>query len=206
MLNQVQNPRRYSIDRIREGILQYSPGDLAESRELVNAAVALMLREDGTGEPEILMIRRAERPGDPWSGHMGFPGGKVEPDDASPERAAARETEEELGVRLDSVAEPMGRLSEMRARSQFRPVSMSIFPFLFRLTRPVSLQLNDEVVEAVWIPLAFFLAPENRLEMEHPLTGGKAVIACLFGGRFIWGMSLAMVDELLFEVGRIDRE
>ena len=206
MLNELQEPRRFSINRIREGLLRFSPSDLAESGELANAAVALILRENGAGETEILMIRRAERPGDPWSGHMGFPGGKVEPVDVSPARAAVRETYEELGVQLDAVAEPIGRLSEVRARSAFQPVSLSIFPFLFKLARPVSLQLNEEVVEAVWIPLSFFVEPENRVEMEYPLTHGRAVLCCLFAGRIIWGMSLAMLDELVFEVGRLHEE
>ena len=39
------------------------------------AAVAIMVRE-ARAATEMLMIRRATREGDPWSGHMGFPGGR----------------------------------------------------------------------------------------------------------------------------------
>ena len=46
------------------------------------AAVAIMVRE-GSDATEMLMIRRATREGDPWSGHMGFPGGRRDPEDAS---------------------------------------------------------------------------------------------------------------------------
>ena len=200
MQKTVEKPRPLSLARIREEVLRYSPRDLAESREMANASVAMILREDGSGETEILMIRRAEHPRDPWSGHMGFPGGRVESGDATPERAVVRETEEELGLRLDSTAQPVGRLSEIRARSRFEPMPLTIFPFLFALKGSAPLHLNEEVVEAVWIPLSFFLKPENRIEMEHALTHGRPVSCCLFGGRIIWGMSLGMLDELLFEV------
>src|SRR5258706_15931093 len=42
------------------------------------AAVALILR-DGPQGIEVLFIRRAEHPQDPWSGQMAFPGGRAEP-------------------------------------------------------------------------------------------------------------------------------
>lgn len=189
-----------SIAQIREGLLRYAPRDLAESGTMPSAAVALILREDGAGEAEVLMIRRAEHPQDPWAGHMGFPGGRVDPGDESPRRAVVREAQEELGLHLDTAAQPLGRLSEIRARCRFEPIPLTIFPFLFELTAPTPLHPNEEVVEAVWIPLSFFLQRENRIEMTHRLTHNRTVSCCLFAGRIIWGLSLGMVDELLFEV------
>jgi len=205
MQNAVEKSRPLSLARIREGLLRYSPRDLVESSGMANAAVALILREDGAGESEVLMIRRAEHPQDPWAGHMGFPGGRVDPGDESPRRAVVRETEEELGLRLDTVAQPIGRLSEVHARCRFEPIPLTIFPFLFELTTPAPLHLNEEAVEAVWIPLSFFLQRENRIEMKHRLTHDRSVSCCLFAGRIIWGLSLGMVDELLFEVLRAER-
>ncbi|NJK89114.1 MAG: NUDIX domain-containing protein, partial [Myxococcales bacterium] len=67
------------------------PPGLKGNRLVVRqAAVALCLK----AEPElsILFIRRAQSPTDPWSGHMAFPGGRVEPDDRGPLGAAMRET------------------------------------------------------------------------------------------------------------------
>ena len=63
------------------------------------AAVALVLRP-GTGGLEALFIKRAEHPDDPWSGHVGLPGGRAEDSDPGLVHTAVRETEEEIGLRL----------------------------------------------------------------------------------------------------------
>ena len=56
------------------------------------------------GDPEILFIRRAARQGDRWTGHIAFPGGKRDPNDASDCAAAERETLEEVGLDLATTA------------------------------------------------------------------------------------------------------
>ena len=78
------------------------------------AAVALVLRERDDGRPELLFIRRAEHEKDPWSGHMGFPGGRAERGDASLEATAVRETLEETGLVVDP-GELVGIYSRLEA-------------------------------------------------------------------------------------------
>ena len=65
------------------------------------AAVAISVRS-GVSGPEILMIQRAVRQGDPWSGHMGFPGGRKDESDASDMAWAKRVSRDEIGFDLDS--------------------------------------------------------------------------------------------------------
>ena len=70
------------------------------------AAVAAILRQAPSGL-EVLFIKRAERDGDPWSGHMAFPGGRREPHDSDLYSTALRETT----VRLDIVRVVMSRVA-----------------------------------------------------------------------------------------------
>jgi 8-oxo-dGTP pyrophosphatase MutT (NUDIX family) len=194
-----QTEERLALTRIRHQLARYSPRVLAESVELAHAAVALILRET-SGEAEVLVIWRAEQPGDPWSGHLGFPGGRVEPGDVSLDRTAVRETREELGICLDSCARFLGRLSEIRARSLSRMLPMSIIPFVCELVNPATQRLNGEVVKTRWIPLRYFLNRANRATMSHPGDPTQTVSCYPLEDRAIWGMSLAMIDELLLDV------
>ncbi|MDD5348849.1 MAG: CoA pyrophosphatase [Chthoniobacteraceae bacterium] len=192
-------PLPLNLARIRDKLSRHTPRFLPESDGLRHAAVALILREYGAGrKQEILVIRRAEDPRDPWSGHLGFPGGRLEPSDPNPERAAVRETGEELGISLDACARRIGALSEIRARSLQQFLPLSIFPYVYELVHPAILRQNEEVATTCWVSLGFFLNRANRTTMPHP-RDPKHILPCYpLGGRALWGMSLTMLDELLF--------
>jgi 8-oxo-dGTP pyrophosphatase MutT (NUDIX family) len=161
------------------------------------AAVAAVLRERN-GATELLFIHRAEHPLDPWSGHMSFPGGRIDPEDDSPLAAAKREAEEEVALDLDRQAELIGRLSDLPATARGRPLPMVIVPFVFQLTAAAELQPNQEVQEVVWVPLGF-LADRNNLSTLDWRRGDREVtLPCVdYQGHTIWGLTLLMVDELL---------
>ena len=72
------------------------------------AAVAVLIRPDGA----VLFIQRAEYEGDPWSGHMALPGGRIDPGDDGAEAAARREVHEEVGVDL-ATATLLGELDQV---------------------------------------------------------------------------------------------
>src|SRR4249920_1192032 len=99
------------------------------------AAVAVILRDTPSGF-EVLFIRRAEHEGDPWSGQMGFPGGRAEPGEDLA-ATAVRETREETGIDLARAGEPLGELDEVRAMARMRPMDLTIRPFVFQLRGPV---------------------------------------------------------------------
>ena len=161
------------------------------------AAVALILqlRE---GELGVLMIRRADSEGDPWSGHMAFPGGRLEPDDEHGLAAAKRETEEEIGLHLGTQEPCIGRLSDLNAVNRRFRGGLIISPYVFHLKRSVNFHPNYEVAEVVWVPLEFLLEKSNREEMLWERGHLKLRMPCyFFEGRRIWGLSLRMLDELL---------
>src|SRR6478752_6570976 len=93
-LAQPLSPR---LARLREQLARRPPTPDDGDASLIWAAVAAVL----VPSPDaVLLIRRAERAGDPWSGHMALPGGRREPEDADLVETARRETFEEVGLQL----------------------------------------------------------------------------------------------------------
>ncbi len=86
-------------------------------------------------DPDVLLIKRAAREGDRWSGHVSFPGGMQEDDDADLLATAIRETREEVGLDLDEIARFIGPLSDQRAIANARTLPMAISPFVFGMTK-----------------------------------------------------------------------
>ncbi|MDZ7783073.1 MAG: CoA pyrophosphatase [Halioglobus sp.] len=166
-------------------------------RQLRKRAAVAMILQVRRGELHILMIERAERKGDPWSGHMAFPGGRMEKGDANGFEVAVRETAEEVGLQLGPEDECIGRLSEISARPG-AGLGMVVTPFVFRLERTARFALNHEVAEVVWVPLEFLLDEDNRKETTWEYRGARISVPCYFyRGRRIWGLSLMMLYELM---------
>ena len=190
------------LQLLESKLSSHRPGKKFLRPLMKRSAVALILQVR-EGELHILMIKRAEREGDPWSGHMAFPGGRKDPGDANGFACALRETEEEVGLQLLPGDTCIGRLSEINAMSRVRGFGMAVTPFVFRLNREVSFTPNHEVAEVVWVPLEFLMDTDNREEMEWEFRGMKFKLPCYFyEGRRIWGLSLNMLDEMLGLVER----
>ena len=161
------------------------------------AAVAIMVRE-GQEATELLMIRRATREGDPWSGHMGFPGGRRDPEDHSNFSCALRETEEELGVDLSEWGAPLGELSDINTGWRKDRPQMLVTPFIYSVSELPELTPNDEVDDVVWVPLHFLMDEGNREPLEWEWKGQKMETdSYLYDCYRIWGLSLMMIDEMM---------
>jgi 8-oxo-dGTP pyrophosphatase MutT (NUDIX family) len=188
----------YPLQHIRKRLELHSPQAPEPGSNVRQAAVAIILRErrriEAWPETEILFIRRAEKPGDPWSGHMAFPGGHREPGDSDLRAAAARETLEEIGVDLSPMPY-LGQLDHQHAAPRGRTLNMVISPHVFELTREVAFNPNHEVAEVVWAPLAPLmkgvLHAAERLPVagEHTWFNGYR----LTDGHFVWGLTYRML-------------
>lgn len=161
------------------------------------AAVAAIVR-DNTAGPEVLLIRRAERPSDPWSGHLAFPGGREEPADADLIQTAVRETREEVALDLSRAGRLLGSLPTLGAVAKGRPTRLSIAPFVFELTQSSPLRYNAaEVADAWWVPLSPLAAGDWATTMPYELSGQRLELpAHNVRGRMLWGLTHRMLESL----------
>lgn len=148
--------------------------------------------------PDLLLIRRATHPGDPWSGDMAFPGGRQDPGDPSLLHTAIRETEEEVALPLATRGHFLGRLSVVAPQNRHLP-PLTILPLVFAV--PAGTEAHqaapDEVAEVLWVPLTHFLAPETRAKHKLPHLGGLSFPAFRVGERVVWGLTHRVLTDLL---------
>ncbi len=163
---------------------------LAERDEpFKEAAVALILRPLADDDAEVLLIRRAVRAGDPWSGQIGLPGGRFEPDDASLEATALRESFEEVGIDLRADGRVLGALDEIRPRTPVLP-PIIVRPYVVVLDRSAALVLSDEVAEARWVRLRELLVPGARVNTTVTVRDHRMQVDAYRHRDFtIWGMT-----------------
>ena len=185
------------LQLIETRLSQHKPGRKLLRPLMKRSAVAMILQLR-KGVLHILMIKRADRIGDPWSGQMAFPGGRMDPGDRHGYAVAVRETHEEVGLLLTEADICIGRLSDLNARPHKGAFGMAVSPFVFRLDRQVKFRPNYEVAETVWVPLEFLLDTANRETMVWERKGLRIPMPCyLYEDRRIWGLSLMMLDELM---------
>ncbi|MEM1229987.1 MAG: CoA pyrophosphatase [Pseudomonadota bacterium] len=190
-----------SLAQIEQALARETPQREAPGASTRQAAVAIVLRPEQRASSsdtslELLFIKRAEKEGDPWSGHMAFPGGHREPSDPSLRSAAVRETCEEVGIDLARQGRYLGAVDQQRAAPRGRPLDMIIAPEVFVLEEPVTATLNHEVEDTVWVPLPALLDNRWHATRTYPMAGTPTV----FNGfllpeqdYFIWGLTYRML-------------
>ena len=155
--------------------------------------MAVVLREFANGT-EILFIKRADKPGDPWSGQMAFPGGHRDSTDHGLKAAAMRETLEEVGLDLIG-ADYLAALDHHWAAPRGLRLDMVIAPHVFEINGDPDFKLNYEVAETVWAPLAPLLRNERHDTQTISISGSPTVFNGyrLDGGHFVWGLTYRML-------------
>ena len=185
-----------SFEDLRARLAARGPS-LVEGVRASRAAVAVVLVPGAEGL-ELLLIRRAEREGDPWSGHMGLPGGRMDPEDADLFATARRETREETQVELPEAA-LLGQLDDLHPISTRLP-SIVVRPFVFGLSTRPAVGGNHEVAYHLWVPLPQLSQARGQALVQH--RGAQREMASFSLGRdIVWGMTHSILDPLvaLFE-------
>ncbi len=187
------------IDSIAAALAAHTPAtDMIDASN--RAAVACVLRE-GTEDCEVLFIRRAEFEGDPWSGHIAFPGGRVDPDDESARATAEREAVEEVGLDL-AAARYLGRLDDLTGGAQ----SILVSGFVYALDASPRLTLNHEVRAAFWMPLATLEEPARQTEETFRYLDQDVSLPAIRvlddGGPVLWGLTYRFIELFMQLAGR----
>ncbi len=180
-----RTPRRFPLT---------GPGTaLAESRQNRWAAVSVIVAPD---PDSVLLIRRAERSGDPWSGHIGLPGGRAERGDADLVATAIRETVEEIGWPLSREA-LVGELDDVWPNTPL-PQIIVVRPFVFTVSDRRSPSLSQEVAEAFWVPLAELRNPAILRDTPLQVRGHPLVFpAYHLPQGIVWGLTERILTPLL---------
>ncbi|NOX50735.1 MAG: CoA pyrophosphatase [Gammaproteobacteria bacterium] len=184
----------FTLPHIRSVLSGYDPQLVIPKANTRQAAVAIIMRDSADGE-EMLFIKRADKEGDPWSGHMAFPGGHKEPEDNSLQSAARRETLEEIGLDL-SQAHYYGALDHQHAQPRGRTLDMLIAPHVFHIEGDPKFAPNYEVAEVVWTKLAPMVLNLIHDTETKPMQGTPTVFNGyrLEQGHFVWGLTYRILQ------------
>ena len=169
-----------SIDRSRDG-------------DHVEAVVAILLwNEPGRGL-QTLLVQRVEREGDPWSGQIGLPGGRVKQATETPRTALHREVEEEVGIKLEEVGVELGSLS---VGHPMRRMEMQVQPWVYGLKVKPRVSIGSEIAGSFWANLADLPSKKKMSEItirNQPWN----VESFMVEGKVVWGFTYRVLTELL---------
>jgi 8-oxo-dGTP pyrophosphatase MutT (NUDIX family) len=170
-------------------------GIIAQEHPIRPAAVLIAVVEHP--QPTVLLTQRSAHLND-HAGQISFPGGKIDPTDASPLDAALREAEEEVGLDR-SFIDPIGYLDLYGTSFGFR-----ILPTVARVRPGFDLRINQsEVDDAFEVPLSFLMDPANHQVHSKEFRGmERTYYAMPFAERYIWGATAGILRVLYERICR----
>ena len=159
----------------------------------VEAVVGILLWDEQATGLQTLLVQRAEREGDPWSGQIGLPGGRVKQAIESPLTALHREVQEEVGIRLGDVGVELGSLS---IGHPMRRLEMRVQPWVYGLSVKPRVTIGSEIAGSFWTNLEEL--PSKKKMSEIIIRNGPwNVESFVVEEKIIWGFTYRVLTELL---------
>ena len=182
------------LDNLQHALVRHTP-TIADP----GSAVAAILH--GNQTPHLLFIERALVEGDPWSGDIAFPGGRVESQDAGLQEAAERETLEEIGLDLRR-EQYLGRLDDLVTQT----LGVQVAAFVYKTETRGEFRLNHEVARAFWQPLSILADPERHRFHFFANRGFAHRLPAIDllgpGHPLLWGITYRFVAQLMHLSGQ----
>jgi 8-oxo-dGTP pyrophosphatase MutT (NUDIX family) len=162
-----------------------------------NAAVVVLLRVSDQ-DFQVLLVKRAEKSGDPWSGQTALPGGKRDSKDKDLKATVVRETLEETSINLLEGCRFLGAIEPLKSIQ--RP-EMKILPFVVLQEKEQAIKLNEELTEYFWTPLKELGNHKGTAKLslgEFP--------AYIIENNIIWGLTYNILHNLLSLLSATEEE
>ena len=163
---------------------------LKQPSESLNAhAAVVVLLKVINHDFHVLLVKRAENAGDPWSGQTALPGGKRSLEDQNLKETVVRETLEETGINLLAGCRFLGAMESVRPTQK---PEMKILPFIVLQEKEQTINLNEELTEYFWSPLVEFAKNKGTVKFcfqEHP--------AYIINNHVVWGLTYRILNKLL---------
>lgn len=180
-------------ERLREALRRRAPATVL-SEGAHRAAVAVIVADPA--DPALLVVKRRERVGDPWSGHAALPGGFASANDATLEDTAAREAWEETGLEIARLGPALGRLDDVLPRSVELP-RVIVTPVVFAIDSRLPVSASSEVERAAWVRIADLYHARHRGTLGLDVRGERRVFTAIHvDGLSIWGLTERILSQL----------
>lgn len=193
--------RHPHVVRLMRSLADHPPVVVQPEPHMRLAAILLALRARSDGEPELLMIKRAEAEGDPWSGHIACPGGRMEPEDRDLAVTAVRETFEETGVDVARDGRLLGHLDDISPRTPALP-PIVIRPYVALVRAGVQIVPSREVAAAFWVPVSALREQTAwGIGQVHVGSALREVSVFQHGEYVVWGLTERVLRQFLDYIG-----
>lgn len=186
-----------TIGKLEELLSYNNAKDFVDESDYVHAAVMMVLKELGQ-DYSLLFIKRPDNERDPFSGHMAFPGGRMERGDEGKDQTAVRETIEEVGIDINKSGRILGSLDDVIPNNP-RARNYIVTPYVSLLSEEVAITMDSaEVEKTFWIPISHLVDDKNT-ETRMRDRGGRMIkdYVYYYDGHIIWGMTGRILHHFL---------